>query len=93
MVSIRLPAIAAGTAVLLALASVAYGAPDPAQGACARALAAADRAEHGYEALKGQLQQIIAEGGHPDASQRQVLAAAEARRDSTASQAQRVCGP
>ncbi|MFI2758190.1 hypothetical protein ACH5A3_04845 [Streptomyces echinatus] len=93
MVSIRLPLAAAGTAALLALCPTVHASPATARTACDQALAAADRAEHDYQALKKELRRITADGGHPDASQRQALADAEAKTVSTASQAQRVCGP
>ncbi|MEU0370855.1 hypothetical protein ABZ070_11435 [Streptomyces sp. NPDC006283] len=93
MVSIRLPAVAAGTAVILALSSAAYAAPLPTQDACAVALAAAERAESDYDALMKDLRDRIAQGGNPDASELQALADAEAQRNAIASQAQRICGP
>lgn len=90
--SLRLSAVAAGTTLLMALSPVASAAPVVTD-ACATALAAAQKSEHDYDALKKELTQIIADGGHPDASQRQALAEAESKRDMTASQAQRICGP
>ncbi|MYX96532.1 hypothetical protein GT045_17355 [Streptomyces sp. SID486] len=85
--------VTAGTAVLLALAPAARATPVTAAGACDKALAAAERAERDYQALKKDLDRVTADGGHPDASQRQALVDAEAETVSTASQAQRVCGP
>jgi septal ring factor EnvC (AmiA/AmiB activator) len=93
----RLPLVTAGAAVLLALCPAAPAAPVTApvtaRSACDRALAAAEQAEHDHQALKKELEGVIADGGHPDASQRQALENAEAESASTASQAQRVCGP
>ncbi|MFG2355921.1 hypothetical protein [Streptomyces sp. NPDC048521] len=93
MVLTRRRAIAAGAALFLALPWAAHAAPVTADDACGRAVAAAERAERAYEADKKELQGRIADGGHPDRSELQALAETEAKRDRTASQAQRVCGP
>ncbi|MBL1105265.1 hypothetical protein JK361_11810 [Streptomyces sp. 5-8] len=93
MVSIRPALAAAGAAALLALCPPAHASPVTGRGACDEALAVAGQAEHDYQALKRELQRIVADGGHPDASQRRALGDAEAKTVSTASQAQRICGP
>ncbi|AGS69813.1 hypothetical protein [Streptomyces collinus] len=64
----------------------------PVRDACGRALAAAGRAEREYDLMRHQLLRIIAGGGHPDVSQRQALAVAEAERDMWAAHARRLCG-
>ncbi|MEV6839624.1 hypothetical protein AB0N17_34875 [Streptomyces sp. NPDC051133] len=92
MVFTRLPAIAVGAALFLALPSAAHATPSSRDDACAGAVAAADTAEHDYEAYKKELQDRIADGGHPDRSELQALSDARTQRDATASQAQRVCG-
>ncbi|WP_317443559.1 hypothetical protein [Streptomyces collinus] len=75
-----------------ALAPTAAVAPAPVRDACGRALAAAGRAERAYDVMRHQLLRIIAGGGHPDTSQRQALAVAEAERDMWAEHARRLCG-
>ncbi|MFI9809046.1 hypothetical protein ACIHEJ_32630 [Streptomyces sp. NPDC052301] len=92
MVCTRLPAIPVGAALFLALPPAAHATPGTPDDACAAAVAAADEAEHDYEACKKELQDRIADGGHPDRSELQALADAEAQADATASQAQRACG-
>jgi hypothetical protein len=93
MVFPRLRTIAVGAALFLALPWAAHAAPGTADDACGRAVAAAERAERDHEAYEKELRGRIADGGHPDRSELQALADAEAERDRTASQAQRVCGP
>ena len=92
MVLKRLRTIAAGAVRLLALPSAAHAASFYGDDACGRARAAAETAEHEYTAYEKELQDRVADGGHPDRSGTQVLSDAEARRGATASQAQRACG-
>ncbi|MEU4036594.1 hypothetical protein [Streptomyces collinus] len=108
MRSLRPAVVAVAAAVLAALAPTAHAAPAPAasaapaptaavapapvRDACGRALAAAGRAERAYDVMRHQLLRIIADGGHPDTSQRQALAVAEAERDVWAEHARRLCG-
>ncbi|MER6030384.1 hypothetical protein [Streptomyces sp. NPDC001851] len=91
---VRLPAAAAGAVLLLALSPAAAraAAAHAADSACDRAVAAADKAEHDYEALKDGINRQIADGGHPDRSELQALQDADALRVATASQARRSCG-
>ncbi|WP_251093546.1 hypothetical protein [Streptomyces sp. Caat 7-52] len=79
MMSIRPALAAAGAAALLAICPSAHASPVAGRGACDKALAVAGQAEHDYQALKRELQRIVADGGHPDASQRQALGDAEAK--------------
>ncbi|MFF7237361.1 hypothetical protein [Streptomyces collinus] len=108
MRSLRLAAVTVAAASLVALAPAVRAAPVSAMGAspapvagavsapvrdaCGRALAAAGRAEREYDLMRHQLLRIIAGGGHPDVSQRQALAVAEAERDLWAAHARRLCG-
>ncbi|WP_333779234.1 hypothetical protein, partial [Streptomyces sp. IBSBF 3136] len=73
-------------------ADAALAAPAPVRDACGRALAAAGRAQHEYDFMRHQLLRIIAAGGHPDTSQRQAVAVAEAERDMWVAHARRLCG-
>ncbi|MFJ9924530.1 MULTISPECIES: hypothetical protein [Streptomyces] len=91
MPSTRLSALTAGAVTLLALSVPAPAAR--ADTGCDRALAAAERAERSYDAMKADLLRGIADGGHPDISQERALRRAEAERDATASAAQRACRP
>lgn len=92
----RLPAAAASAVLLLALSPLspaAHAVPaHSADSACDRAVAAAGKAEHDYEALKNGIDRQIADGGHPDQSEMQALQDADAERVAAASRAQRVCG-
>ncbi|GGU73444.1 hypothetical protein GCM10010260_01460 [Streptomyces filipinensis] len=93
MVSERLPVIAAGAVLLLAFSPPARAASaGGTDSACDRAVAAADGAEHDYEALKRGIERQIADGGHPGTAELQALQDAGAQRVSTASQVRRVCG-
>ncbi|MFH7336415.1 hypothetical protein [Streptomyces sp. KHY 26] len=58
---------------------------------CDKALAAAQKAERDDDDLKADLLRSVADGGHPDASQRQAAQQAESLRDSTAVEAEHVC--
>ncbi|MCX5443801.1 MULTISPECIES: hypothetical protein [unclassified Streptomyces] len=92
MMSLRLPSIAAGALVVLALSPMAHAAPIATRDVCTTAMAAADSAENDYNAIKKDLERRIADDGHPDKSELQALQDADAKRVMTASQAQRACG-
>ncbi|GLX53382.1 hypothetical protein Shyhy01_63320 [Streptomyces hygroscopicus subsp. hygroscopicus] len=88
---------AAGAVALLAFSAAAPAAPAapavPVAHAadCDKALAAAQKAERDDDDLKADLLRSVADGGHPDASQRQAAQQAESLRDSTAVEAEHVC--
>lgn len=58
---------------------------------CDKALAAAQQAERYYDGLKTDLLRSMANGGHPGTAQRQALQKAESVRNSTSTEAERVC--
>ncbi|MFF5273754.1 hypothetical protein [Streptomyces sp. NPDC000133] len=91
MVPIRTGAAAAGAAMLLALPAAAHAAPTATPVDCAKAQAAAAETEKDYDAMKREYLALIADGGHPDASQRQALADADVQRSATAAEAERIC--
>jgi biotin-(acetyl-CoA carboxylase) ligase len=93
MVSLRLAAGAAATALALVLPAAAHAAPAVVSDDCAKAMAVAEKTQKDYESWLKWYNDIIAQGGHPGIAERQALADAKADRDRTASQAQRICGP
>ncbi|MFD5271547.1 hypothetical protein [Streptomyces sp. NPDC058335] len=93
MVSLRLLAGAAGTALALALPAAAHAAPAVASDDCAKAIAVAEKTQKDYESWLKWYKDLVAQGGHPGIVERQAVADAKADRDRTASQAQRICGP
>lgn len=93
MTSVRLLAGAAGTALALALPAAAHATPAVVSDNCAKAIAVAEKTQKDYESWLKWYKGLIAQGAHPGAAGRQALADAEADRNRTASQAQRICGP
>lgn len=93
MVSLRLLAGAAGTALVLALPTAAHATPPARSDSCAKATAVAEKTQKDYESWLKWYKDVIAQGGHPGIAERQALADAKADRHRTASQAQRICGP
>ncbi|MEU0602286.1 hypothetical protein ABZ484_29240 [Streptomyces sp. NPDC006393] len=103
MTSVRLRATTTGAALVLALSAAAHSATaataEPAapharaatSQDCDRAMAAAEQATRDYDQLKKELQDLVAAGGHPDASQRQALTDADVARSTAAAQAERIC--
>ncbi|GHE79322.1 hypothetical protein GCM10014715_38120 [Streptomyces spiralis] len=94
MTSVRMLATTTGAALVLALSGAARPAtavPAATQQDCDRATAAAEQAARDYDQLKKELQDLVAAGGHPDASQRQALADADVARSTAAAQAERIC--
>ncbi|MER6984113.1 hypothetical protein [Streptomyces carpinensis] len=94
MTRVRMLATTAGAALLLAFPGAAHSATAARAATsqdCAKAMAAADHAAHEYDQLKKELQDLVADGGHPDASQRQALADADVARSVAAARAERVC--
>ncbi|MFH8340353.1 hypothetical protein [Streptomyces sp. AM6-12] len=82
---------AAGALALLAFSAAAPAAHAAPPTNCDKALAAAQKAERSYDDMKADLLRSIADGGHPDASQRRALQQAESLRNSTATEAEHVC--
>ncbi|MFJ6663408.1 hypothetical protein GTY81_04655 [Streptomyces sp. SID8366] len=82
---------AAGAVALLAFSVAVPAAHAAPQSNCDKALAAAQRAERYYDGLKTDLLRSIANGGHPGTAQRQALQKAESVRNSTSTEAERVC--
>ncbi|MFF8843964.1 hypothetical protein ACF08N_14775 [Streptomyces sp. NPDC015127] len=93
MDSLRLLAGAAAAALAFALPSAAHAAPAVTPGDCHKARAVAEMAEKDYQDMVKWYKGLIAQGGHPGTIGEQAVADAEADRDRTASQAQRICGP
>lgn len=93
MTGLRMAAGTLGAVLVLSVPLGAHAAPVAASDDCTKAKAVAVKADSDYEAMKKAYLDRIAQGGHPDASERQALADAQAERDTTASQAQRLCGP
>lgn len=99
MMPLRLPSIAAGALVVLALSPIAHAAPAghttplTTRDVCTTAKATANSADNDYNALKKDLERRIADDAHPDKSELQALQDADAKRVMTASQAQRACEP
>lgn len=91
MMSIRTLAAAACAATILGLPAGATAAPMATPADCASASAAADKAEDDFEAMKKDYLAQIADGGHPDASERQALADADVERSTARAQAERIC--
>ncbi|MFF0791307.1 hypothetical protein [Streptomyces spiralis] len=100
MTSVRVLATTTGTALAFALSGAAHpatavpaatAAPAATQQDCDRAMAAAEQAARDYDQVKEELQDLVAAGGHPDASQRQALADADVARSTAAAQAERIC--
>ncbi|WP_030185063.1 hypothetical protein [Streptomyces sp. NRRL S-813] len=97
MTSVRMLATTTGAALVLALSGAAHpatavpAAPAATQQDCDRATAAAEQAARDYDQSKKELQDLVAAGGHPDASQRQALADADVARSTAAAQAERIC--
>ncbi|MEW2618765.1 hypothetical protein [Streptomyces sp. NPDC048106] len=82
---------AAGAVALLAFSVAAPAAHAAPRTSCDAALATAQKADRDYNAMKADLLRSIADGGHPDASQRRELQQAESLRNSTATEAEHVC--
>ncbi|MGZ3113399.1 hypothetical protein [Streptomyces sp. H62] len=93
MNSLRLLAGAAAAAAALALPAAAHAAPTVASSDCQKARAVAEIAEKDYQDMVKWYKDLIAQGGHPGIVGEHAVADAEADRDRTASQAQRICGP
>ncbi|MEV5545936.1 hypothetical protein AB0L35_07305 [Streptomyces sp. NPDC052309] len=91
MMPIRTLAAAACAATVLGLPAAATAAPLATPADCDAAQAAADRAESEFEAMKSEYLAQIADGGHPDASQRQALADADVARATARAEAERIC--
>lgn len=92
MLSLRLLSGAATAALAFSLPTAAHAAPVVVPDDCAKARAVAEMAEKDYEETVKWYKDLIAQGGHPGIVGEQAVADAEADRDRTASQAQRICG-
>ncbi|WP_316745390.1 hypothetical protein [Streptomyces sp. MK7] len=96
MTSVRMLVTTTGATLVLALSGAAHSAkavptaPAATPQDCDRAMAAAEQAARDYDQLKKELQDLVAAGGHPDASQRQA-ADADVARSTAAAQAERIC--
>ncbi|MGW0811768.1 hypothetical protein ACWD00_00685 [Streptomyces viridiviolaceus] len=91
MMSIRTFVATAFAATTLTLPTGAVAAPTATPADCASAQAAADQADDDFEAVKKDYLAQIADGGHPDASQRQALADADVERSTARAEAERIC--
>ncbi|OIK24234.1 hypothetical protein [Streptomyces malaysiense] len=82
---------AAGAVALLAFSLAVPAAHASPRTDCDKALAVAQQAERYYDGLKADLLRSMASGGHPGTAQRQALQKAESVRNSTSTEAERVC--
>ncbi|MER5890307.1 hypothetical protein ABT160_41310 [Streptomyces sp. NPDC001941] len=84
--------IATGTVLASAALLLAAPTASASDTQCDPATAAAMEAESAYKAALADYQKIINDGGHPDKSQQDNVAQLKQKADSTASEAQRICG-